>query len=164
VAAGFNSIGIQSGGGAGMALAHWIAEGEPPFDLWDVDIRRLFPHQNATSFLVPRVSESLGLLYEMHWPFRQYETSRGVRRTVLHDRMAAAGACFGEVAGWERPNWFALPGQAPSYAYSYGRQNWFEASVQEHMAVRQTVGLFDQSCFAKLLVKGRDSARLLNRI
>ena len=164
VAAGFNSIGIQSGGGAGMALAHWIAEGNPPFDLWDVDIRRLFPHQNATSFLVPRVSESLGLLYDMHWPFRQYETSRGVRRTVLHDRIAAAGACFGEVAGWERPNWFALPGHAPRYAYSYGRQNWFEASRQEHVAVRERVGLFDQSCFAKYVVKGRDAMRVLNRV
>src|SRR5215204_3015018 len=164
VAAGFNSIGIQSGGGAGMALAHWIAEGNPPFDLWDVDIRRLFPHQNAKSFLVPRVSESLGLLYDMHWPFRQYETSRGVRRTVLHDRIAAAGACFGEVAGWERPNWFALPGQAPRYAYSYGRQNWFEASRQEHVAVRERVGLFDQSCFAKYVVKGRDAMRVLNRV
>ena len=113
VAAGFNSIGIQSGGGAGMALAHWIAEGNPPFDLWDVDIRRLFPHQNATSFLVPRVSEALGLLYDMHWPFRQYETSRGVRRYGLHDRLAAAGACFGEVAGWERPNWYAPRARRP---------------------------------------------------
>jgi 4-methylaminobutanoate oxidase (formaldehyde-forming) len=163
VAAGFNSIGIQSGGGAGMALAHWIVEGEPPFDLTEVDIRRLYPHQNTSHFLVPRVSEALGLLYAMHWPYYQYRTSRGVRRSTLHDRLAAAGACFGEVSGWERPNWYALPGQEAHYRYSYGRQNWFEASRQEHMAVREGVGLFDQSCFAKFLVKGPDARVLLDR-
>ncbi len=164
VAAGFNSIGIQSGGGVGMALAHWIANGEPPFDLWDVDIARFFPHQNAKSFLVPRVSESLGLLYAMHWPFRQYESSRGIRKSPLHDRIEAAGACFGEVAGYERPNWFGSPGEQPGYVYSYGRQNWFAASRREHMAVRERVGLFDQSCFAKFVVKGHDARRLLNRV
>lgn len=164
VAAGFNSIGIQSGGGAGMALAHWIAEGEPPFDLADVDIGRFFPHQNAKSFLIPRVSESLGLLYAMHWPFRQYESSRGVRTSPLHERIEAAGACFGEVAGYERPNWFGAPGEKPAYSYSYGRQNWFEASRSEHVAVREQVGLFDQSCFAKIAVKGRDALGLLNRV
>jgi heterotetrameric sarcosine oxidase gamma subunit len=164
VCAGFNSIGIQSGGGAGMALAHWIVHGEPPFDLWDVDIARFFPHQNAKSFLVPRVSESLGLLYAMHWPFRQYESSRGIRRSPLHERIAAAGACFGEIAGYERPSWFGAPGETPAYAYSYGRQNWFDASRREHAAVRERVGLFDQSCFAKFAVKGPDALRLLNRV
>jgi len=164
VCAGFNSIGIQSGGGAGMALAHWIVNGEPPFDLWDVDIGRFFPHQNAKSFLVPRVSESLGLLYAMHWPFRQYESSRGIRKSPLHDRIAAAGACFGEVAGYERPNWFGAPGETPAYVYSYGRQNWFDASRREHVAVRERVVLFDQSCFAKFSVKGPGALPLLNRV
>ncbi len=164
IAAGFNSIGIQSGGGAGMALAHWITEGEPPFDLWDVDINRLYPHQNTQHFLIPRVSEALGLLYAMHWPFKQYETSRGVRKTVLHDRLMAHRACFGEVAGWERPNWFAREGQEPKYQYTFGKPNWFENSRDECMAVRETVGLFDQSAFAKFLVKGRDAMKLLNRV
>ena len=164
VCAGFNSIGIQSGGGAGMALAHWIVHGEPPFDLWDVDIRRFFPHQNTKTFLIPRASESLGLLYAMHWPFRQYETSRGIRKSPLHDRMLAAGACFGEIAGYERPNWFAAPGETPAYSYSYGRQNWFDASRREHVAVRERVGLFDQSCFAKFAVKGPDALQVLNRV
>ena len=164
VAAGFNSIGIQSGGGAGMALAHWITEGEPPFDLWDVDINRLYPHQNTKHFLIPRVSEALGLLYAMHWPFKQYETSRGVRKTALHDRITTAGACFGEVAGWERPNWFARPGQEPKYEYTFGKPNWFENSREECQAVRETVGLFDQSAFAKFTVKGRDAMKLLNRV
>ncbi|MCL4765000.1 MAG: FAD-dependent oxidoreductase [Hyphomicrobiaceae bacterium] len=164
VCAGFNSIGIQSGGGAGMALAHWIVEGEPPFDLWDVDIGRFHPHQNAKSFLVPRVSESLGLLYAMHWPYRQYESSRGVRTSPLHERLRAAGASFGEVAGYERPSWFARPGQSPEVVYSWGRQNWFENARDEHVAVRERVGLFDQSCFAKFRVNGCDALKLLDRI
>src|SRR4029078_4916524 len=164
VAAGFNSIRIQSGGGAGLALADRVRHAQPPFDLWEVDVARFFPHQNAKSFLVPRVSESLGLLYALHWPFRQYESSRGVRVSPLHARIAAAGAGFGEVAGYERPNWFGAPGETPNYVYSYGRQNWFEASRDEHIAVRERVGLFDQSCFAKFAVRGPDALRLLNRV
>ena len=107
VAAGFNSIGIQSAGGAGKVLADWIIDGHPPFDLWDVDIRRCLPFQRNRRYLRDRTMETLGLLYAMHWPFRQAETARGVRRSALHDRLAAAGACFGEVAGFERANWFA---------------------------------------------------------
>ncbi len=141
VAAGFNSIGIQSGGGAGMALAHWIVNGEPPFDLWDVDIRRLMPHQSRKSFLVPRVSEALGLLYAMHWPYRQFETSRDIRLTPFYDDWKAQGACFGEVAGWERPNWYAPKGVEPKYRYSYKRQNWFEHCAAECRNTRAAVGL-----------------------
>ncbi|MEX1107575.1 MAG: FAD-dependent oxidoreductase, partial [Dongiaceae bacterium] len=131
VAAGFNSIGIQSAGGVGMALAHWIVEGRPPFDMWEVDIRRMMPHQNGKSYLVERVSEALGLLYAMHWPYRQYETARGIRRTPLYFRLKELNACFGEVAGWERPNWFAPKGVEPKYEYSFKRQNWFPYSAAE---------------------------------
>jgi len=164
VAAGFNSIGIQSAGGAGKVLADWIVDGHPPFDLWDVDIRRCLPFQRNRRYLRDRTVESLGLLYAMHWPFRQAETARGVRRSTLHDRLAAAGACFGEVAGFERANWFAPSGTEPRYEYSYGRQNWFEASAAEHRAVREEVGLFDQSSFAKFVLKGADAATALGRI
>jgi len=169
VAAGFNSIGIQSGGGAGMALAHWITEGEPPFDLWDVDIRRFMPHQSRKSFLVPRVSEALGLLYAMHWPYRQFETSRQVRLTPFYDRWKELGACFGEVAGWERPNWYAPPearkgGVEPVYKYSYGKQNWFEYCAAECRNTREKVSLFDLSTFAKFLVTGPDAERELQRL
>ena len=164
VAAGFNSIGIQSAGGAGKVLADWLIDGHPPFDLWDVDIRRCLPFQCNKRYLRDRTVESLGLLYAMHWPFRQAESSRGVRKSVLHDRLAAAGACFGEVAGFERPNWFGAPGTQPHYEYSYGRQNWFRQSTAEHEAVRERVGLFDQSSFAKFVLKGRDAARVLGRI
>ena len=164
VAAGFNSIGIQSAGGAGKVLADWMLDGHPPMDLWDVDIRRAMPFQRNRSYLRDRTVETLGLLYAMHWPFRQPETARGVRRSILHDRLAAHGACFGETAGWERPNWYAPAGVKAEYAYSYGRQNWFEYSAAEHKAVRNAVGIFDQSSFAKFLVQGPDAEAVLNHI
>ena len=164
VAAGFNSIGIQSAGGAGKVLSDWIVDGHPPMDLWDVDVRRMMPFQRNKQYLEARTVEGLGLLYAMHWPFRQPETARGVRRSALHDRLTAARACFGEVAGWERPNWYAPEGEIAEYRYSYGRQNWFDFSATEHRAVREAVGLFDQSSFAKYVVEGPDAERVLNRI
>ena len=164
VAAGFNSIGVQSSGGAGKVLADWVLDGRPPMDLWDVDVRRMMPFQRNASYLRDRTTETLGLLYAMHWPYRQPETARGVRRSPVHDRLAAAGACFGEAAGHERANWYAPPGVTPAYEYSYGRQNWFEHSAAEHRAVREGVGLFDQSSFAKLHVEGPAAERVLGRV
>jgi glycine cleavage system aminomethyltransferase T/glycine/D-amino acid oxidase-like deaminating enzyme len=164
VAAGFNSIGIQSAGGAGKVLADWIVDGHPPMDLWDVDIRRMMPFQRNRQYLRDRTVETLGLLYAMHWPYQQPETARGARKSVLHDRLLSHGACFGEAAGWERPNWFAPEGITARYEYSYGRQNWFEHSAAEHLAVRTGVGLFDQSSFGKYVLQGPDAASVLNRI
>jgi len=164
VAAGFNSIGIQSAGGAGKVLADWIIDGYPPMDLWDVDIRRVMPFQPNRRYLKDRTVETLGLLYAMHWPFRQPESARGVRKSALHDRLLARGACFGETAGWERPNWFAPDGMEARYEYSYGRQNWFSCSAAEHQAVRTGVGLFDQSSFGKYVLVGADACAVLNRI
>ena len=164
VACGFNSIGIQSAGGAGKVLADWIIDGHPPMDLWDVDVRRVMPFQRNARYLRARTAETLGLLYAMHWPYRQPETARGIRRTALHDRLADRGACFGETAGWERANWYAPRGTPAVYEYSYRRQNWFEHSATEHRAVRETVGLFDLSSFAKFVVQGRDAEAVLNRI
>lgn len=164
VAAGYNSVGIASSGGAGMALAHWITEGEAPFDLWEVDIRRAQPFQKNRRYLKERVSETLGLLYADHFPYRQMATARGVRRTPLHEHLKARGAVFGEVAGWERANWFAEPGQAREYQYSWQRQNWFDNQRAEHMAVRTGVGLFDMTSFGKIRVEGRDACRFLNHL
>ncbi len=164
VAAGFNSIGIQSSGGAGKVIADWMRDGHPPMDLWDVDIRRVAPFQGNRRYLRDRTVEALGLLYAMHWPFRQVESARPVRLSPLHDRLAAQGACFGELQGWERANWYAPEGVRPEYHYSYGRQNWFEHSRAEHQAVREGVGLFDQTSFAKFLLQGRDAERVLNRV
>ncbi len=164
VSAGLNSIGLQSAGGIGKVMAEWLRDGHPPVDLWEVDVRRSFPFQGNRKYLRERVSESLGLLYATHFPYRQYQTSRGVRRSPIHDRLVAAGSCHGEAFGWERPNWYAPKGVEPRYQYSYGRQNWFEHSAAEHRAVRENVGLFDQSSFAKFRLEGRDALRVLNRV
>jgi 4-methylaminobutanoate oxidase (formaldehyde-forming) len=164
VLAGFNSIGIQSAGGAGKVLAEWIVKGQPPMDLWDVDIRRFAPFQGSPLYLHDRTVEGLGLLYAMHWPFRQFETSRLVRKSPMHDRLEKLGACYGEVVGWERANWFAPEGVEAKYEYSYGRQNWFDYSAEEHKAVRENVGLFDQTSFAKYLLQGRDAEAILNQV
>ncbi len=164
IAAGFNSIGIQSAGGAGMALAHWMTEGEPHIDLADVDIRRFEPFHGTEKFLRDRTVEGLGLLYAPHWPHRQYETGRDVRRSPLHNRLEEHGAAWGSVMGWERPNFYARPelGISNEYEYSWGRQNWHEANAIEHKAVRETAGLFDLTSFAKFSVKGRDAADVLS--
>lgn len=164
VAAGYNSIGIVSSGGAGMALAQWIHDGEPPFDLWEVDIRRAQPFQKNRRYLKARVTETLGLLYADHFPFRQMASARGVRRSPLHEHLKARGAVFGEVAGWERANWFAREGQEREYRYSWKRQNWFDNQRDEHMAVREGVGLFDMTSFGKIRVEGRDALAVLQRL
>ncbi|HCB37350.1 MAG TPA: FAD-dependent oxidoreductase, partial [Acidimicrobiaceae bacterium] len=164
VAAGFNSVGIQSAGGVGWALAEWIAERHPPMDLTGVDVRRAMPHEGRPEFLAARIPESLGLLYAMHWPNRQYTEARGQRVSPLHDAVAAAGAVFGETAGWERPNWFADPGQERVYEYSYGKQNWWPNAGRECAAVRRGVALFDQSSFAKFTVEGPQARAVLDRL
>jgi 4-methylaminobutanoate oxidase (formaldehyde-forming) len=133
-------------------------------DLWSVDIRRFGPHANNRSFLGERVTEVLGLHYQMAWPNREYTTGRGLRKSPLHDRLAALGACFGSKNGWERPNWFASGGMEPVVSYSFGRQNWFECSACEHRAARQAVALFDQSGFSKFTFKGRDAVKVLQRL
>ena len=169
VAAGFNSIGVQTAPGAGKALAEWMDAGEPQEDLWEVDIRRMQPFQNNRRYLEERVTETLGLLYADHFPYRQFTTARGIRTSPLHERLTERGACFGETAGWERPNWFVpaddlASGVSPQYRYSWGRQNWFDYASAEHKAVRQAVGLFDLTSFAKYRVEGRDAEAVLQMI
>ena len=164
VAAGFNSVGIQSAGGAGKVLAEWIQKGHAPQDLWDVDIRRNLPFQSNKRYLYDRTTESLGLLYETHFPFKQFKTARGVRRSVLHDKLESLGAVFGVDNGWERANWYANEGQAQEYEYSFGRQNWFENNKVEHENVRNGVGFIDQSSFSKYQVEGPDAEKFLNRV
>ena len=164
VAAGFNSIGIQSAGGAGMALAAWMDTGEKPFDLGDVDISRMQPFQGNKRYLEARSKETLGLLYADHFPFRQKATARGVRRTPFHQHLLDQGAVMGEIAGWERANWFANEGQKPEYEYSWKRQNFFDNVAAEHNAVRNNVGMYDMTSFGKLRVEGRDAMAFMNYI
>ncbi len=164
VAAGFNSIGIQSAGGAGMALAQWMDDGEKPFDLGDVDISRMQPFQGNKTYLFERSKETLGLLYADHYPYRQKATARGVRRTPFHHQLKENGAVFGELAGWERANWFANEEQEREYHYTWKRQNWFENSAAEHRAIRENVGMYDMSSFGKIRVEGPDAEAFMNYV
>ncbi|MEH6644528.1 GcvT family protein [Sulfitobacter sp.] len=164
VAAGFNSIGIQSAGGAGMALSQWMDAGDKPFDLGDVDISRMQPFQGNKTYLFERSKETLGLLYADHFPYRQKATARGVRRTPFHAHLLERGAVMGELAGWERANWYAREGQEREYRYSWQRQNFFDNVADEHRAVRENVGMYDMSSFGKIRVEGRDATAFLNYI
>ncbi len=164
VACGMNSIGIQSSGGVGKMLAEWIDKRRMPADLLDVDVRRMQPFQGNRHYLRDRTTETLGLLYAMHWPDRQYATARGARRSPFHDRLIEWGAVMAEQSGWERPGWFAPPGVEQRYAYSWGRPSWHTQVAAECLTVRDHVALFDQSSFTKLVVTGRDALRVLNTV
>ncbi|HUL07138.1 MAG TPA: FAD-dependent oxidoreductase [Candidatus Acidoferrum sp.] len=164
VGAGFNAFGIASAGGAGRALAEWIAGGEPPMDLWPVDIRRFGSVHRDRSWVLTRTLEAYGKHYTMAWPHEEHESGRPIRVSPLYQRLKDQGACFGSKLGWERPNWFAPKGIEPRDIYSYGRQNWFDAVGDEHRAVRERVGLFDQTSFAKFLLVGRDAETALSWI
>ena len=161
VLAGFNSSGIAFSGGAGKALAEWIVGGEPELDLSPVDIRRFAPMQGNKRWLRERVQEIVGLHFAMAWPNREPESARGVRRSPVHHLLEAQGACFGTKMGWERVNWFAPAGTKPVVEYSWGRQNWFGQSADEHHAARTSVALFDQTSFAKIAVRGSDAEAAL---
>lgn len=164
VAAGLNSSGIAAGAGTGKALAEWIVEGHPTMDLSEVDIRRFHGFENNSRYLFDRTVEVVGTMYGMHWPHRQPETARNVRLSPFHDRLKNQNACFGVATGWERPNWFAPINVEPRYEYSFGRQNWFPYSAEEHLAVRKGVGIIDQTSFSKFLLEGKDVEKVLQFI
>lgn len=163
-ATGFNSIGILSSGGVGKALADWIRDRRPPVELMDVDVRRTQAFQGNRRYLEDRTTETLGALFDMHWPSKQFETARGIRRSPFHDRLAAMGAWMTEAAGWERPGFFGAPGTVAEVTYSYGRPSWFDAVGAECRNTAENVTLFDHSCFIKYLVAGPDACAALNRI
>jgi len=166
VGAGFNAFGIASAGGAGMALAEWVVHGEPPSDLWPVDIRRFGRHHQDVDWVRIRTLEAYGKHYTMAWPAEEYASGRPLRKSPLYERLKSSGAVFGEKLGWERPNWFAdlAAGEKPEDVYTYGRPNWFDAVRREHHAVRQRVALFDQTSFAKFSMAGRDAEAALSWI
>ena len=164
VGAGFNAFGIAAGGGAGMALAEWVHDGQPPYDLWVVDLRRFGrPHQD-TEWVRTRTLEAYAKHYTMAWPGEEHTSGRPCRISPLYDRLAAAGACFGEKLGWERPNWFAdlTAGEVAEDRYTYGRPEWSDAVAREHRAVRERAALFDQTSFAKYVLKGPDALASLD--
>ena len=162
VGAGFNAFGIASGGGAGKSLAEWVLAGEPPMDLWPVDIRRFSQVNYDQNYNCERTLEAYSKHYTMSWPHEEYKSARPVLTTLLYETLKAQGACFGSKSGWERPNWFAPAGMLAEDEYSYGRQNWFDAVGAEHQAARESVVVFDQSSFAKFIVKGADTEQALS--
>jgi len=165
IAAGMNSQGIIYAPGVGHALAEWIVEGTPTMDLAEVDVARAGRWSNNRAWLHERTAESLGRLYAMHWPGLQPGTARGVRRLPLDERLGAAGAAFGEAAGWERPAWFE-PGatEAPAWRYDFEQPSWLPAMTREVHATRQGAALFDLSSYAKFLVQGPDALAGLDRL
>ncbi len=166
IGAGFNAFGIASAGGAGMALAEWVVDGEPPFDLWAVDIRRFGAHHEDPAWVRTRTLEAYARHYSIAWPSEEYSSGRPLRRSPLYDRLQKAGACFGEKMGFERPNWFAdlAAGETPVDRYSFGKPGWFDAVGREHLACRSAAALFDQTSFAKALFVGRDAEAALSWI
>jgi 4-methylaminobutanoate oxidase (formaldehyde-forming) len=164
VACGLNSKGIGAGGGVGKLMADWVIDGHPSGDIWECDVRRHHPVQREQAYIEARIPEALGHTYAMHWPFYQYKTARNRIQSPLHQVLKERGACFGEVAGFERPNWFARGGAKAEYHYSYKRQDWFEFYAEEHRAMRENVGIYDISSFGKFEVSGPDAEKALQWI
>ena len=164
VGAGFNAFGIASGGGAGWVLAQWVVDGEAPLDLWVVDIRRFSGLHRDRQWVADRTLEAYGKHYTIGFPHEEYESGRPSIVSPLYERLKKHRAVFGSKLGWERPNWFAPDGVEPKDAYSMGRQNWFDAVGDEHRHVREKVGIFDQSSFAKYELTGRDALRAVDWI
>jgi len=170
VAAGLNSIGILTGGGIGRVLAHWIASGSPDVDITGMNIDRLHPYQATPEYRATRTVESLGMVYATHYPGRSMRTARGARLSPLHHRLAARGAFFRDVSGWEGPDWYAPegsfpPGSSPDAGpLSFGRQDWYPHWEAEHHACREGVIVMDMSFMAKFAVQGRDAGRELDRL
>ena len=154
---GFNSIGIVSSGGAGKVTAEWMMNGEMHEDIFSLDISRFEKFHSELDFITERVTETLGNLYAMHWPFKQHTTSRNQKLMPYHDHLIKKGACFGQAAAYERPMWYAINGNEPKYKYSYGHQNWYESAQYETLNARKNVALFELSPFAKFELSGPNS-------
>lgn len=165
VAAGLNSIGVLTGGGLGRVLANWIITGYPDVDVTGFNIDRLHAYQANPEYRRQRTVESLGMVYKCHYPNTSLSTARGVRKSPFHERLAAAGAYFKEVSGWESPEWYGTPGTSPDPGpLTWGRPSWFAQWQREHQAARENVVVMDMSFMGKFLVQGRDAGRCLNRI
>jgi len=163
-ATGMNTSGLMCAAGVGLKMAEWITKDRPQNDVWEIDVRRFYSWQNNRNYLRDRIVEMVGNAWANHWPYKQLTTARPVRRSALHDQLAELGACFGQLGGWERANWFAPKGVTPEYIYSWGRQNWFDYSAAEHMAVREGVGVYDMSSLANFVLEGRDALGVLQRL
>ena len=161
---GFNSIGIASSGGAGRVTAEWMINGHINEDLFSLDIKRFQKFHSSKKFIMERVTETLGDLYGMHWPYKQHQTSRNQKLLPYHEELKKAGACFGVTGGFERPMWYSLNGKEPKYNYSFNCQNWYPSAEFETKNARKNVGLFDFSTFSKFDLKGETTHSELQKI
>ena len=161
---GFNSIGIASAGGAGRVTAEWMINGYMNEDLYSLDIKRFQKFHSNKKFIMNRVTETLGDLYDMHWPYKQHETSRNQRLLPYHDELKKAGACFGQSGEYERPMWYRLGETKPKYKYSFNYQNWYPSVEQECKNTIKNVGLFELSPFSKYEIKGEKAYEELQRL
>ena len=164
VGCGMNSVGICGSAGVGRALAQWIDQGYPDEQLWPVDVRRYFPWQQNAKYTHDRVIESVGILYEQHYPNRQRATARPIIQSPLHDRLAANNAGFSMIAGWERADFFAPEGEEPVHKYDWRSPGWLPWQKEEHLAVRHGVGMYDLSSMANYIVQGRDAEAVLQNL
>jgi 4-methylaminobutanoate oxidase (formaldehyde-forming) len=165
VAAGLNSIGILTGGGLGRVLANWIITGHADVDMTGFDVARLQPYMTTPEYRKTRTVESLGMVYQCHYPTRSMMTARDAKRSAIHDRLVAQGAYFRDVSGWEGADWYAGPGKTPDAGpLSWGKQSWFSNWKAEHDAARNGVIVMDMSFMSKFLVQGRDAGKILNWI
>ena len=165
VAAGMNSVGILTGGGMGRIVAQWIVDGRPDVDVTGFNIDRMQEYQLNPRYRAERTVETLGMVYQTHFPGRSMQSARGIKRSPVHDRLAEKGAYFRDVSGWEGADWYAPAGIEPVVEeLTWGRQNWFPYWEQEHRAVREGAGLMDMSFMSKFLVQGRDAGRVLDRV
>ena len=161
---GFNSIGIASSGGAGRVTAEWMINGYMNEDLYSLDIKRFQKFHSSKKFIMNRVTETLGDLYGMHWPYKQHKTSRDLRLLPYHNELKKAGACFGQSGQYERPMWYALDGTKPEYNYSFNYQNWYPSVEQECKNVVKNVGLFELTPFSKYEIKGEKTYEELQKL
>tara|TARA_S200000501_G_C20855698_1_gene757650 strand:+ start:112 stop:2553 length:2442 start_codon:yes stop_codon:yes gene_type:complete len=164
VCCGLNSIGIGSGGGVGKVTAEWMMRGHINEDLFIYDIKRFQKFHSEVNFIKERVTETLGDLYGMHWPYKQPKTSRNQKILPYHEELKKVGACFGVSGGYERPMWFALNKEKPEYEYSYDYQNWFPSVEFETKNTINNVGLFEMSPFSKFDLKGEETFQELQRL
>ena len=161
---GLNSVGIGTGGGVGKVTAEWLMTGHINQDIFNYDIKRFQKFHSKLSFIKERITESLGDLYGMHWPYKQHKTSRNIKTLPHHDLLKSFGACFGVSAGYERPMWFALDGEKAEYDYSYNYQNWYPSVEYETVNTIKNVGLFDLTPFSKFELKSDLAHKELQRI
>ena len=156
VCCGFNSIGIGSSGGAGKAIAEWMIQGYTNQDLFSLDVKRFEKFNSSLKFIKERTTETLGNLFKMHWPYKQLETSRNIKLLPHHKKLKRLGACFGQIAGYERPMWYAN-NQKPTYKYSFGYQNWYPSVKKECLNTRNNLGFFDLTPFVKFEISGKNA-------